>query len=166
MHKLILKWQSLYAQKQMRDPSLEQYTVSYINDKLIPMWQSGWMKLNDIQSHCMPKPKVKEPKKPANEVKTSKALHSTANNAQPTLPNADNSTAMAAPNSTTTTTTTTEKKKSHKEPLKSIKNASDKPPTPKTDKKYTQHLISTPDRPIVPPLLAMNMNDGFNPKSV
>ncbi|XP_055325031.1 yemanuclein isoform X2 [Sitodiplosis mosellana] len=154
VNKLITKWQSLYAQKQIRDQTLEQYTTSYITDKLVPMWPDGWMKLNDIQSHCMPKPKVKESKKPANEVKTSKPLQPTAASAQPSLPISDNMIVH-----------TTEKKKSHKDPTKLIKNANEKPTIPKTDKKHPQHALSASDRSIISPLLPMHISDAFITKS-
>lgn len=158
VNKLILKWQSLYAQKQIRDQTLEQYTTSYITDKLVPMWPDGWMKFNDIQSHFMPKPKVKDPKvKPANDVKPSKPFQPTVS-AQPTLPILDtikDSVMMAH---------SVEKKKSHthKDPSKLIKNANDKPTLPKTDKKHLQHPLSTP----VSSLLSLPMADAFNVKPV
>lgn len=161
VNKLITKWQSLYAQKQTRDQTLEQYTTSYITDKLVPMWPDGWMKFNDIQSHFMPKPKVKDPKKPANEVKTSKPLKPTAN-AQPSLPTVDTMKdgVMMVHNA--------EKKKSHiqKDPSKLMKNANDKPTIPKTDKKHPQHPLSTPDRPMISSLLSMPMHEVLNPKPV
>lgn len=160
-----MKWQSLHAQKQIRDQTLEQYTTAYITDKLVPMWPNGWMKFNDIQSHFMPKPKVKDPKKPATEMKTSKPLQPTiAPIAQPSIPIVDNikdNVVVMAHN--------TEKKKSHshKDPTKSTKNANDKPTLPKTDKKHPQYQISAPDRPsMVPSLPSMPINDTFNSKTV
>lgn len=159
MNKLILKWQSLHAQKHIRDQTVEQYTTAYITDKLVPMWPNGWMKFNDIQSHFMPKPKVKDPKKPANDVKTSKPLQSTAPIVQPSIPIVDN--VVMSHN--------TEKKKSHshKDLSKSNKNANDKPTLPKTDKKHPQYQISASDRPsMVPSLSSMPINDTFNSKTV
>lgn len=159
VNKLILKWQSLYEQKQIRDQTLEQYTTAYITDKLVPMWPNGWMKFNDIQSHFMPKPKVKDPKKPANDVKISKPLQSTAPIVQASIPIVDNVVMVH----------NTEKKKSHshKDPSKSIKNANDKPTLTKTDKKHPQYQISALDRPsMVTSLPSMPINDSFNSKTV
>lgn len=147
MNNLITKWQSLYVQKQIRDQTLEQYTASYITDKLIPMWPNGWIKFNDIQSHFMPKTKAKELKKPSNEIKSSKPL-------QPS--NASTSVAIVVENS--------DKKKTHttKESLKPMKNANEKSTLLKTDK----HSLITPDRPVVPSLLSMPSGDTLSRKQV
>lgn len=155
MKKLITQWQSLYTLKEIQDRTIDVYTTEYITHKLVPMWPDGWMKSNDILSNFMPKPKVKEPKKPANEVKTSKPPQSTVI-VQPPLPVLDsmNDNVLMAQNA--------EKKKSHshKDPLKLMKNANDKPPAlPKTDKKHLQHPLSTS-------ILSMPLTDGFNPKPV
>lgn len=162
MNSLIAKYQSLYTQKQNRDQTLEQYTTSYIMDKLIPMWPLGWMKINDIQSHLMGK-KERDTKKLTNEHKTSK----------PTSRLVSNATAAPLPlvtlnnmkdGSVTAHHVDKKKEKSHitKDPSKLIKhNFSDKPTLPKTDKKQ-----SSSDRPMPPSLISMPTSDAFSVKSV
>lgn len=155
VNKLITKWQSLYAQKQIRDQTLEQYTAAYITDKLIPMWPLNWMRSNDILSHFLPKAKDKEAKKLTSEPKTSKLPHPTSNLPTPTDSFKDNTEKLA------------EKRKSHimKESSKFMKTINDKPTQPKTDKKHL-HLHNSSDRPTPAPLQSMPMSDAFNPKSV
>lgn len=153
----------------------------YIQNRMIPMWPDGWMKVNDIQSQCMPKefgkdsakvkPKEKEPKKPTNEHKPVKPSMSTANSmpAMPILVDSSKDNPMM--------THSVEKKKSHaaKESTKLVKN-NDKPATHKSDKK---HPINPLDR-IVPSvtatvcasasstasMLLMPSLEAFNSKSV
>lgn len=154
MNKLISKWRSLYVQKQIRDISLEQYTNSYITDKLVPMWPKGWMKYNDIHSHFMSKIKAKELKKPSNDLKLSKQLSTSNTSSSVTVSIENNSTIMA------------DKKKIHisKESSKSIKVSNEKPITMhKTEK---QHIIVPTERPIVSSVLSVPIGDTLNTKSV
>ncbi|XP_031620313.1 yemanuclein-like isoform X2 [Contarinia nasturtii] len=157
VNEVLRKWQFLYEQKQIRDQTREQYTMSYITDKLVPMWPDGWMKSNDIYNGFMPK--VKEPKKSLNDVKTTKLIQPIAN-AQASIPLLDN------PKDGGLVVQNTEKKKSQmqKDSTKLIKNTNDKPTLPKTDKK---HNAITADRPAVSPasLLSMPIGDAFNPKT-
>lgn len=147
----------MYDQKQIRDQTREQYTMSYITDKLIPMWPDGWMKFNDIHNGFMPK--VPKESKKSNDVKTSKST-------QPTV---------SAPTSSVLVdsikdggVSNTEKKKSHiqKDSTKSTKTTNEKPTLPKTDKKHS--AVSITDRATIAAasLLSMPIGDGFNPKSV
>lgn len=162
MHKLITKWQSLYVQKQIRDQTLEQYTMSYITDKLVPMWPDGWIKSNDIQSHVMAKTKTKEPKKPTTDTKAAKLaspmitppMNSPATVIKPSE-NIKNSPMMGY---------TMDKKKSQvsKDPMKLAKTSGDKPSHQKTDKK---HLA--PDRPAASSMMSsMPTINPYNAHSV
>lgn len=173
VHKLLAKWDSLYDQRQIHAQNKQQYTDAYITDKLLPMWPSGWMKMSELQSQFLSKPKEKDVKKSSNEHKMSKSQHPINNMASASSLNAEilkaittASAASAPPPSTqpiaaaaTATTATTaaaipginnaEKRKSHtvKESTKMPKHhAHDKPTVSKTEKK---HHHSTSDRSVV-----------------
>lgn len=160
MNELVGKWRSLYELKQIHNQTLEEYTTAYIKDKLVPMWPDGWMKVSDILSHFMPKPKSKEVKKATNEMKTSKPAHSassvTATAIAMVVENRDNP--MMAHN--------IEKKKAQmvKDPVKLVKTANDKPSLLKTDKKHP--LTSPSIRPAATSLLSTPKTDTFITKSV
>lgn len=112
--------------------------MSYITDKLLPMWPDGWMKFNDIQSHFMkPKEPRKDSKKSTSDTKTSKSVHGVSGALSPlNLPFVDGKDSVIMVPSA-------ENKKPHiqKDPIKIIKNANDKPTLPKTEKKHSQHPI-------------------------
>lgn len=60
MQELVLKWQSLYNQRQIAEQTMDQYTIAYIIQKLLPMWSPDWMTTSEIRAHFMQKPKISE----------------------------------------------------------------------------------------------------------
>lgn len=157
----------MYDLKQIREPTLDLCTSTYINDKLIPMWPAGWMKAGDFQS-AWHKSKEKDTKRlsscatlssssssSSTDHKTSKSHYTAAtaltpqSSAHPMIVDNFKESAMIPMNA--------DKKKSHtmkSSSTKLMKNVNDKPTLPtKTDKK---HAHSTTDRS---QLLSMPLND-------
>lgn len=184
MPKLLAKWQSLYDQRQIPAQTVEQYTDSYIADKLLPMWPTGWMKIPEIHSHLMPK--TKDVKKSSNEHKTSKSQHPTINAPSLNVETVKDETMMAAAAVAAATASgahNAEKRKSHsvKESAKMPKHNHDNTTLSKTDKKH-HHItsdrsmatatttaigtIATTTSAIATSLLSMPLGDTYSSKPV
>lgn len=73
VNRCITKQRQLFEQNPT-DQTIEDRCMAYITDKIVPLWNPGWMKARDIHAHYFNtgKPKSKENKKSINEPKAHK----------------------------------------------------------------------------------------------